>query len=261
MGMPGPIRSSSGLAIATTTYAADTVLHEHYHDGATFSLIFRGGYTERVGRRHHACEPLAFVYKPPRIEHSNHIAPRGFYGLFAEIAPQRFAEVGDVFRKIPDSVCVTSVRARSLVAQAHREVLGELAGYELVLEGILLELWAETARLGLGSSSSTPAWLVRAREYVSAHFRESIGLTDVARAAGVHPVHLAQTFRRRYGQTVGECVREMRVEFAARALGNREQPIAEIALMAGFADHSHFARTFKAYTGATPSEYRRTLLR
>lgn len=259
--MTGPIRCSSGLAIAATTYAADNVLHEHYHDGATLSLIFRGGYTERIGRRHHEGEPLAFVYKPPRIEHSNHIGPLGLDGVFAEIAPERFAEVDEVFRKIPDSICVTSARSRALVAQAHREVLAELAGYGLVLEGILLELWAETARSTLRLSSSTPPWLARAREYVSAHFRESIGLTDVARAAGVHPVHLAQTFRRRYGQTVGECVREMRVEFAARALGNREQSIAEIALTAGFADHSHFARTFKAYTGATPSEYRRTLLR
>jgi AraC family transcriptional regulator len=100
---------------------------------------------------------------------------------------------------------------------------------------------------------------VRAREYLSAHFRESIGLSDVARAAGVHPVHLAQIFRRRYGQTVGECVREMRIEFATRALGDHEQSIGEIALSAGFADHSHFARTFKACTGATPSEYRRSL--
>lgn len=255
-----PIRSSLGLAITATTYTADTVLHEHYHDGATFSLIFRGGYTERVGPRHHECEPLAFVYKPPRIEHSNHIAPVGLDGLFAEIGPERFAEVHDVLKRIPDSIRVTSLRSRSLVAQAHREMLAELAGYELVLEGILLELWAAAARSTLRSSSSTPPWLERAREYVSAHFRESIGLTDVARAAGVHPVHLAQAFRRRYGQTVGECVREMRVEFASRALGNGERSIAEIALAAGFADHSHFARTFKAYTGATPSEYRRTLL-
>lgn len=65
-------RSTSGdmtrsIDIATRTYAAGSVLHQqHYHDGATLSLIFRGGSTERVGRRHHHCEPLAFVYKPPR---------------------------------------------------------------------------------------------------------------------------------------------------------------------------------------------------
>jgi AraC family transcriptional regulator len=253
-------RASPGLTIAATTYSAATVLHEHYHDGATISLIFRGGYTERIGRRHHQCEPLAFVYKPPCIEHANHIGPLGLDGLFAEVAPERFADIDDVVRKIPDSVCVTSARSRSLVAQAQREVRTELAGYELAVEGILLELWAETARSTFRAASSMPPWLTRAREYLSVHFRESIGLSEVARAAGVHPVHLAQTFRQRYGQTLGECVRQMRVEFATRALADREQSIGEIAVSAGFADHSHFARTFKAHTGATPSEYRRAVL-
>jgi AraC family transcriptional regulator len=59
---------------------------------------------------------------------------------------------------------------------------------------------------------------------------------------------------------VGEYVREMRLEFAARALDDREQSIGQIALSAGFADHSHFARTFKAYTGVTPSEYRQAFV-
>jgi AraC family transcriptional regulator len=257
--MTRSINSSSGLTIAATAYARNSVLHPHYHDGATLSLIFRGGYTERLGRRRHQCEPFDFVFKPPRIEHSNHIGSFGLDALFAEIAPERFADIDAVVRKIPDSVCVTSARSRSLVAQAHREVCAELAGYELALEGILLELWAETARSSFRVRSPIPSWLTRAREYLSAHFRESIGLSEVARAAGVHPVHLAQTFLQRYGQTVGERVREMRVEFATRALADRAQSIGEIALSAGFADHSHFARTFKAHTGATPSEYRRAL--
>jgi AraC family transcriptional regulator len=256
-----PLRASPGLAIAATTYAADSVLHEHYHDGATISLVFRGGYSERIGRRHQDCEPLAFVYKPPQIEHANRIGRLGLDALFAEIAPERFADVDDVVGRIPDSVCVTSARSRSLVAQAQREMDAKLTGYELVLEGILLELWAVAARSTFRAiSPAMPLWLIRAREHLSAHFRESIGLSDVARAAGIHPVHVAQTFRLRYGRTVGECVRELRVEFAARALGDRDQSIGQIALSAGFADHSHFARTFKARTGVTPSEYRRELL-
>lgn len=254
------VSAAHGIGIAATTYEAGAVLHDHYHDGASFSLIFRGGYTERLGRRRHACEPLGFIYKPPCIEHSNHIGSGGLDGLFAEIAPERFADVADVFRSIPDSVCVTSPRSRLLVAQAQREVRAELAGYELALEGIVLELWAEAARSSIRPTATIPAWLVRALEYLDAHFRESIGLADVARAAGVHPVHLAQTFRRVYGQTVGERVRALRVDFASRALADREQTIGAIAFRSGFADHSHFVRTFKSETGITPSEYRRALL-
>jgi AraC family transcriptional regulator len=247
------------FAVATTSYVPRTTLEQHYHEGATLSLIFRGGYTETLGRRHHECEPLAFVYKPPRIEHSNHIWSSGLDGLFAEVSAERFGELEAGVRRISDSVCVASARARMLVAQARREAYSRLAGHELALEGILLELWALSARASFRPTVPTPPWLARAREYLHAHFRESIGLSDVARAAGVHPVHLAQTFRRRYGLTVGEHVRELRVDFAARALAQPERSIGDIALSAGFADHSHFARTFKAVTGETPSAYRASL--
>jgi AraC family transcriptional regulator len=257
----GPLRASSGLAIVPTTYPPGAVLHAHYHEGATLSLAFRGGYVEGIGRVRHECDSLAFVYKPPRIEHANRIGRLGLEALFAEIAPERVADVEDVVGRVADSVCVTSVRSRSLVAQARREMRSKLSGYELVIEGILLELWVEAARsIVPPTSSAMPQWLGRAREYLAAHFRESIGLSHAAHAAGVHPVHLAQTFRLRYGRTVGEYVRELRVEFAARALADREQAIGHIALSAGFADHSHFDRTFKAHTGLTPSEYRRALL-
>ena len=247
------------FAVATTTYAPECVLHRHYHESATLPLVFRGGYTERLGRRQHDCEPLAFVYKPPRIEHSNHIWSSGLDGLFAEVSADRFAELEDAVRTIADSVCVASARSRTLVAQARREARSQLAGHELSLEGILLELWALSARASFRPTVATLPWLARAREYLHAHFRESIGLDEVARAAGVHPVHLAQTFRRRVGLTIGEYVRQLRVDFAARALAERERSIGDIALSAGFADHSHFARTFKAVTGETPSSYRASL--
>jgi len=37
-----------------------------------------------------------------------------------------------------------------------------------------------------------------------------------------------------------------------------DEGISAIALRAGFADQSHFTRTFKRHTGLTPQAYRRT---
>jgi AraC family transcriptional regulator len=39
-------------------------------------------------------------------------------------------------------------------------------------------------------------------------------------------------------------------------LGSNE-PLVEIALTAGFADQTHFTRSFKRVTGMTPTEFRR----
>ena len=67
---------------------------------------------------------------------------------------------------------------------------------------------------------------------------------------------LAREFRRRFGCSIGDYVRRLRIEFACRELAISDVPLYEIAFAAGFSDHSHFARTFKRATGMTPGAYR-----
>jgi AraC family transcriptional regulator len=82
---------------------------------------------------------------------------------------------------------------------------------------------------------------------------------DVARRVGVHPVHLARTFRRVHQMTFAGYVRQVRIEFARRELTVSGAPLGDIAVAAGFCDQSHFSRLFKRYTGQTPAEYRLAL--
>jgi AraC family transcriptional regulator len=69
-------------------------------------------------------------------------------------------------------------------------------------------------------------------------------------------VHLARTFRRHYHCTVGEYMRQLRVNFACRQLREGSRPLMEIALAVGFSDQSQFSRTFKRVMGLTPAAFR-----
>ena len=103
-----------------------------------------------------------------------------------------------------------------------------------------------------------PGWLQRARALVDVHFAKPLPLVEVARQVGVHPVHLARTFRRVHQMTFAGYVRHVRIEFARRELAVSGAPLGDIAVAAGFCDQSHFSRLFKRYTGQTPAEYRLT---
>jgi AraC family transcriptional regulator len=105
--------------------------------------------------------------------------------------------------------------------------------------------------------SRNAVWLRRALDYLHENFRDSPTLNDVAAAAGVHPVHLAREFRRKQGTTVGGYIRKLRIDLACRELASSEQPIVEIAVAAGFCDHSHMTRVFREETGITPTAFRR----
>jgi AraC family transcriptional regulator len=130
----------------------------------------------------------------------------------------------------------------------------------LAVESLALEIIVNTSRQRLvPSGSGPPAWLTRAQEFLKATFLNGPRLSAIASHVGVHPVHLAAAYRRYYRCTVGDYVRRLRVEHASRALANSDLSLANVAIASGFADQSHFTKTFKRFTGMTPGQFRAAL--
>ena len=127
----------------------------------------------------------------------------------------------------------------------------------VAIEGLVLEMLAEASRLRRQDSpGECPQWLIQARELIHARFAEPLSLSDVAAGVGVHPVRLARAFRSQHRCSVGEFIRQVRVESACGAMLSHDLSLTEISLAAGFADQAHFTRTFKRITGQTPGQFR-----
>jgi AraC family transcriptional regulator len=86
---------------------------------------------------------------------------------------------------------------------------------------------------------------------------EDLSIADVADGVGIHPVHLARSFRRYFRCSPGEFTRFCRLERATRMLTRSECPLSDIALESGFSDQSQLSRAFTRDLGIAPGEYRR----
>jgi AraC family transcriptional regulator len=134
------------------------------------------------------------------------------------------------------------------------------AAAPLAIEGLLLELVACASRMReQNGSSGRPRWLEDARDRIHVELADRPTLTGLAESVGVHPVTLARAFRRAFGCTVGEYVRSLRIERAARQLTDTDLSLAEIALAEGFSDQSHFSNLFRRHTGLSPFQFRRAV--
>jgi AraC family transcriptional regulator len=146
-----------------------------------------------------------------------------------------------------------------LIMKIRREALHTDALSHLVIEGLMLEVAAEASRFaGAACEGQYPRWLKQVREILHDRFCERLTLSDIGKSVGIHPVYLAGVFRQRYRCSVGEYLRQLRIEFACREITTTDTPLAQIALAAGFAHQSQFSRTFKRVTGLTPAQYRST---
>ena len=129
----------------------------------------------------------------------------------------------------------------------------------LAIDGLLSEMLAEGSRgKVLSAEKGSAAWLARAIDFLHDNFTCALSLEEIAQVAGVHSAHLSRVFRQKMGCTVGEYVRRLRFEFACQQILSTERRLCEVAYDAGFADQSHFTRSFKRYAGLTPSVFRST---
>lgn len=255
-----PSRMLGPFSVGVLRYEPGVQLARHHHAGASLSLILEGDQRESVGLRHYDCTGNSAVLKGAGIEHANMVGARGARGLFVEMCGETEAALCDAAGAPLGATRFIDGATRHLVRRIGQELRLRQPGASLIVEGLLFELLGTLVRRRrLAHARRGDSQLRRAIDYLEANYRRRFTVAEVAEQSGIHPSYLAELFRERYATSVGEWVRNRRLEFVRDALRNAATPISSIAFQAGFADQSHLTRLFRARFGLTPAEYRRTI--
>lgn len=98
-----------------------------------------------------------------------------------------------------------------------------------------------------------------AKAFIEEHLAREVSLEEVAEVLGLNASYFSQLFKQMTGETFVHYRISRRMEKAKRLLGNSGYRITDISYEVGYADHPHFTKTFKKFTGLSPSEYRSRL--
>lgn len=247
----------SGLLVTHAIFTPQSQLCAHVHDRTCVATTLQGRFASEMRGRSYWSDPSSVLTEPAGERHANEFGTIGARVLIIQPDAAR----RDVFRPCHEFLdSINHFRDPRIGALAHRislEIESPDPVTPLVVEALAQELLATAARgLSFSRDSSPPAWLLRVRDRLNDGFTEALTLDDLATTAGVHPAHLAKTFRRHHGCSVGAYQRELRLEWAAHQLADGDEPLATIAAAAGFSDQSHFTRTFRSRFGCTPATFR-----
>lgn len=233
-------RQLGRFALSVWRYDGAMSLPWHAHESSYVTFVMRGRYREQVRNATRACATRSIVTHAP-----------------GEVHADEFAGPAACLCIEPDGDWPSAVVHTAAASSIGDRLIGELRRHDsfspLVVEGLMLELFAEAGRARDGSSK--PAWLAGVRHAIACGLDEKISLASLARDVNIHPAHLARTFRRVYGRTIGEMIRESRIERAKEKIA-AGVPLCDVAAECGFADQSHLTRTFRRITGLTPSAFR-----
>jgi AraC family transcriptional regulator len=92
---------------------------------------------------------------------------------------------------------------------------------------------------------------------MSGNLEGDVSTADVARECLLSAGHFARAFRRSTGLSPHQWLLRRRIDEAHLLLRDSRLSLAEIARACGFADQSHFTKTYTRLCGTNPGAWRR----
>ena len=228
--------------VSDVTFAPGKRLPRHRHPHGCIAVVVEGAVDKAFARVSGTAARGAVITMPPEEPHVDVFGRAG--ARIVVVESQAEEDVG----LDRDWTCLL------IATKIARELEAQDSFTPLAIEGLALELAAAARRL---AGPGAPHWLRSARELALERALEPVSVVEIAAELDVDPRLLARGFHEHYGASIGEYVRNARLDWAAARLVQTDAPLATLALEAGFADQSHFTRSFKRRTGLPPGKYRR----
>lgn len=121
------------------------------------------------------------------------------------------------------------------------------------------KLAAETADFFEALKHATPEnpTIFLIKEYISKNYgNETLSVKDISDQVFLSASYVCTFFKNETGQTLNQYLTEYRMEKAKSLLADPRYKITEISSRVGYSDGNYFSKSFRKYTGLSPSEYR-----
>jgi AraC family transcriptional regulator len=127
----------------------------------------------------------------------------------------------------------------------------------LALRGHLLATYGRTRTAACFARGGLAPWQQRkATELIREHVVEGIALAELAQACRLSSSAFVRAFKKSLGVPPHQWLLLRRLDRAIELMRDRGIQLADVALSAGFADQSHFTRTFARKMGVSPGAWR-----
>lgn len=96
-------------------------------------------------------------------------------------------------------------------------------------------------------------------DHIMANLERPLSVMKLAQVSGLSRAHFSRVFAESEGMPPGEFVLQKRLQRATKLLTVEPQlSVKEVSMMSGFEDPNYFAKVFRRYFGASPTEFRTT---
>lgn len=245
--------SDNDIIISTTHYSVEECNQGmHYHENPHICFLFQGCDIERRNNLlyerktgdvffYYAGEKHASVSRKSLSKHTNIEFGKSFLNQYGFSESQIESAIGK------------NIDVKFLILKIQQEMLVNDISSHLTIQMLLLDLLNFSNK---PSYKSRPEWVQTLNELLNDKWNEPLSLAELSISTKTYPTTISKHFRKYFSCTLGEYLRKLKIENSIPLIKNSQMSLTEIAFYCGFADQSHFTRTFKQMTGFLPKDFR-----
>ncbi len=238
-------------------------------DAVVFSVCLSGGGRFRLGQADQHIEgklqPGSMSVGLPKASHRIYLPRMTALGLY--VPAERL-----------DALLVEPVDWRAISSRLHQDRMVQLVlrdlGHRIKLDSysdayvdhclgmITHRMHDHVKQQPVTSEGAVRALPPRLRSIIANRIEESLdealSVEDLAHAAGISRHHFSRRFKRTFGVNPQNYIRSRRMERAKALLMDFDMTVLDVANAVGYSNPGHFSAAFRAHTGVTPREFRRS---
>lgn len=259
-GQTNEIIHLGGLTLTDTEYTHDKV-DWHYHENAYFTFILDGKVLEGNKKEVYQCTAGSLLFHNWEDAHYN-IKPAGFTrGFHIELEHNWFSKFEIDPNVMQGSISLSDPAVKILMYNLFKETKLDERTRSLAVDSLLVEIFNRMGAIKPDGSKKTPVWVSKIRGILQDLPSEDWTLYGLSQTLGIHPVHLSRDFTKYFHCNLSEYIRSIKIQRSLSLLPDLKHSLTDIAFECGFADQSHFIRSFKALNSINPARYRKLLQR
>jgi AraC-like DNA-binding protein len=254
---PPPAAASFGQIERVANRLVGAAFSPHRHDTYTVALTMAGvqAFNYRGAMRHSLPGQVLILH--PEEVHDGHCHDEAGFSYRAAYVPP--AHVQAVLGGAALPFVVNGVSSDPALVRAAFTMLVDCAdstdpaAYEDALFDLANAMNNAVGRAAAGRTANRTA-VMQAREFLETVFVSGARLDQLEQVTGCDRWQLSRDFRALLGTSPYRYLQHRRVDLAKRLL-RAGATLADAAHGAGFADQSHFGRTFRKAVGLTPRQW------
>ena len=245
--------TSQGISVVETEYKTKVYEGWHSHNNAHITLFLKGGTSEKRKKSNTVVGPGSLLFYHSDELHLNEDTLFPSKNINIEIEENLLKEL-----QISEAIIENSIRnttlTKFLILKIFKESLVADAFSNDTITMLFTQLYSTSH---LDRFEKSPYWVKSLDELLNDSWNTNPSLHDLSQVLNLNPITISKHFPKYFGCTLGEYLRRIKINRSLSLIQSNKNSLTEISLECGFADQSHFIRTFKNQTGFLPKHFQK----